>query len=132
MHRPDRLAYALDKAVIVGECTVNFREGSGREDDIGKARRIRLEQLLHDKQIEFAQRIFALLQMRGQKTSRNIHCANRLAGAVQQFKHALVTFHHVVRADAVIEKWQRMQQYATNIAGKNIRQLRDDRLGLIT
>ena len=43
MHRLDRLANALDKAVIVSECTVNFREGSGGEDDIGKARRIRLE-----------------------------------------------------------------------------------------
>ena len=83
MHRLDRLAYALDKGVIVGECTINFCKGSGGKDDIGQRNGLRLEQFLHDEQVKSTQRIFVLLHVHGQKTSRNIHCANRLAGAVQ-------------------------------------------------
>src|SRR5437016_5258644 len=70
--------------------------------------------------------------MRWQETPGNINRANRVAHAFEQFRRTLVTIDHVVRADTVIKKGQRMKQYAATLAGKNIRQLRDHGLGFVT
>src|SRR5436853_3843525 len=127
MHRFDRFANALDKAVVISKSAVNLCKGSGRKDDVGEASRIRLEKLLHDQEVQFAKRLFTPSQMCRQETSCYIHGMDRIVHTAQKPGNIHTVIHsHVMRAHTVIEKRQRVEQNAPAFCSESIRKLSKD------
>ena len=131
MHRLNRFAHALHEPVVVGERAIHFGKRSCGQDDVGLAYELadfRNEKLPQHHEVAIRLHVAGIAADVWQhRITRHDQCA---ISFVIQYVANIFRFvaTHVVRADAVVEERQRMQQNATALAAQRKGELRDDRL----
>src|SRR5690349_7219483 len=127
MQRRNRLPHALDQTIVIRECAVLFGVRGSGKDHISRRCRLSLEEFLDHEKIELRKRVLVTFELFRQETTCDVERTNRVACGVEHSTRGGWGIHHshVVRANAVVEERQRMEEDAPVSRCKPLCQLCD-------